>query len=828
MKNQKFQTDTFSLLIPSVYSDMQVVWESIRAAHELPDDDYLSYATTTLIPVEFFNAFEGEDIVSRYWKSCKQADQEMEQLLEKEILVAGHTSNIQLMKSSEDIFYYFAIIQISDQFCYIFKGDCKIDHRSFYEPLFDEIWQSLEYFGNPQEAIDKLPKFLLDFYYHTESANNLNASIEEEQSEDTPVIEEFSIPTDGKEYWIIDDIELQFLPECSASVDRTLYVNLEGIIPEFDEKKHGYIVDSYNGAVALNFSLSQIYNQGIPTGIVPFEKGRDESYNHYLWDRGFKYSLGFTGNVTLKEGWIGLNGYLEDKWEPKRFKISLAKKIAVQDLQWEKYDFTMLKELEKTSPKIVRQLKLKDPDPTELREELDSLVHLESLTIQFSNNSKEAETFTEIPTPIKYLKNLKSLHLWGISAVTKFPEWIGDLRELEFLMLSGSKAEGIHPYTLQYLSKLKYCYLENNKLESAPKSIPDHLEVLHLDGNQLTDIPDSYAQLKNLRKLYIRNNPLKSLPAGLENIPELDLELEKKMILLDYTYKGADNKGVISYDNELFFARNDSELNSNLQKAIQENGFQEYENGLSKIARHAVDFVTTIPDSYDELGNNRFGGLPDLPVNIDYPTVTIDEEEKGYQFIAQINCDSIAGLQDYLPRTGILYFFINDQEDFSPKVIYYEGEFDKLKSAKELNIDEDFIYDEAGIFHPFKTDSAKCASLPSFYNDEHYYENSAPELNELEEKYDETEALHEMLLPFDTKSSHGINSYVFKQHDSPEIEAVNTLKGKPEEWMVLLRVSSDNNPGFCFWDAGEIYFVIHKSDLAKKDFSNVYCGLETS
>ncbi|HEU0125081.1 MAG TPA: YwqG family protein, partial [Flavobacterium sp.] len=328
--------------------------------------------------------------------------------------------------------------------------------------------------------------------------------------------------------------------------------------------------------------------------------------------------------------------------------------------------------------------------------------------------------------------------------------------------------------------------------------------------------------------LHIRNNPLKSLPAGIENIPGLDLELEKKMILLDYTYKGADNKGTIAYNDELFYARNDSDLNSSLQKAIKKADFQEYENGLSKIARHAVNFVTTTPDSYNELGNTRFGGLPDLPLNLEYPTVTIDEEKKGYQFIAQINCTSIADLQDYLPRTGILYFFIKDQEDFTPKVIYYDGETDHLKSAKELNFDEEFIYDEGGIYKPFKTDSAKCVSFPSFYNDEHYYENIAPELKELEEQYDETEALNEALLPFNEKSSHGINSYVFKQHDSPEIEAVNTLKGKPEEWMVLLRVSSDNNPGFCFWDAGEIYFVIHKSDLAKKDFSNVYCGLETS
>jgi uncharacterized protein YwqG len=90
------------------------------------------------------------------------------------------------------------------------------------------------------------------------------------------------------------------------------------------------------------------------------------------------------------------------------------------------------------------------------------------------------------------------------------------------------------------------------------------------------------------------------------------------------------------------------------------------------------------------------------------------------------------------------------------------------------------------------------------------------------------EQLEAELEPEAVKPEHGINSYVFKQHGTPEIEAVDKMKGKPDEWMVLLRVGSDGNPGFCFWDAGEIYFVIHKSDLDKKDFSNVYCGLESS
>jgi hypothetical protein len=50
------------------------------------------------------------------------------------------------------------------------------------------------------------------------------------------------------------------------------------------------------------------------------------------------------------------------------------------------------------------------------------------------------------------------------------------------------------------------------------------------------------------------------------------------------------------------------------------------------------------------------------------------------------------------------------------------------------------------------------------------------------------------------------NSYVFKQPGMPEIEAVDKMKGKPDEWMVLLRrVGSDGNAGFCFWDARNIF-----------------------
>ncbi|MDM1046754.1 DUF1963 domain-containing protein [Sphingobacterium hotanense] len=52
---------------------------------------------------------------------------------------------------------------------------------------------------------------------------------------------------------------------------------------------------------------------------------------------------------------------------------------------------------------------------------------------------------------------------------------------------------------------------------------------------------------------------------------------------------------------------------------------------------------------------------------------------------------------------------------------------------------------------------------------------------------------------------------------SPELHASLTWKGNPQEWVILLLVKSR---GDLQWgDAGDLFFVIHKSDLAKIDFS---------
>ncbi len=71
-------------------------------------------------------------------------------------------------------------------------------------------------------------------------------------------------------------------------------------------------------------------------------------------------------------------------------------------------------------------------------------------------------------------------------------------------------------------------------------------------------------------------------------------------------------------------------------------------------------------DPYETLGMTRFGGMPDLPPDMDYPYFVRASGNKSYpyEFIGQIDCASIAHLQSYLPREGVLFFFFESQSSF--------------------------------------------------------------------------------------------------------------------------------------------------------------------
>ena len=60
---------------------------------------------------------------------------------------------------------------------------------------------------------------------------------------------------------------------------------------------------------------------------------------------------------------------------------------------------------------------------------------------------------------------------------------------------------------------------------------------------------------------------------------------------------------------------------------------------------------------------SKWWGDPDMPENMQYPVVQVNEEGETYEypltFICQINCEDIASFdpEGYLPHEGMLYFF---------------------------------------------------------------------------------------------------------------------------------------------------------------------------
>lgn len=824
---------TFQINIPAPFEHMQTMWECIRAEHgyEYGDDDH-AMITVALYENSYYNKFKGKDFEACFYNCCRERRGELEIIKDQSFNLAGGMSYVRMAKSSYGYFYYFAVLQINETYSYDFVGDCQADKYEFYVPFFEKAWKSLQFFDGQEEAMEEQNKGIAALY--GPPANTEQAAEEKSGGlSEIPQINAFQVPADGQESFMIDGLSFAYQEDSNCTINATgntgesLSIYLKAGISNYQQYDH--ILNDYDdGEVYFRFDVKEIYQKGVPTGKFSFEKDRNVHNQVSLWKGGFHYSLSLFGELSLKDGWLGFDGYFQDIMETKIYAVSLAKKIEVADLQWQHYRFSSLAEAS-TAPQLsVHHLQLNNLPLSKLPDEIFNYTQLESLNV-FYDKGFQGERLNEIPKSIDQLVQLKDLSFYWTDLVKEIPEEIGVLKKLRSLSIVGTQSKSIPVKALQ-LPDLEFCTLSDNQLEELPEQLPAGLKSLYLQKNQLKTLPSSILSLTQLKWVNITNNPFLSLPADLNKITHLELELEKKQSLLDYEYKGADGLGTIAFDNALFSALSNPELRSLLDQKITEAGLNDYKKGLEMLALWSVGLETVGPDEYYRRGNTRFGGLPDLPAGIEYPTfMTYHNEVMGYQFIAQLNCEELSPYQSYLPRNGVLYFFITDQEDFGAKVLYSGPDISTLQSAGDLEIDEDFIYDEQGIFEPFIVKTGMYVGLPAFYSDEHLYREDAENLQDLEEgDYDLIDKFRRSLEPQNVKPMHSINSYVFKQHSSPQIEAANKLKGKPEDYMVLLRVASDNHTGFSFWDAGEIYFVIHKSDLAKGDFSNIFCGLESS
>ena len=96
---------------------------------------------------------------------------------------------------------------------------------------------------------------------------------------------------------------------------------------------------------------------------------------------------------------------------------------------------------------------------------------------------------------------------------------------------------------------------------------------------------------------------------------------------------------------------------------------------------------------------SKWWGDPDMPENMQYPTMEVTEEGETFDypltFVCQINCEDIAPFdtEGRLPHEGMLYFFaaIDDYIGYESPVHNPDGEWPKgrlvIKYAKTINFE---------------------------------------------------------------------------------------------------------------------------------------------
>jgi uncharacterized protein YwqG len=145
---------------------------------------------------------------------------------------------------------------------------------------------------------------------------------------------------------------------------------------------------------------------------------------------------------------------------------------------------------------------------------------------------------------------------------------------------------------------------------------------------------------------------------------------------------------------------------------------------------------------------SKWWGDPDMPENMQYPTMEVNEDGETYDypltFICQINCEDIAPYdkEGKLPHEGMLYFFaaIDDYIGYESPVENPIGEWPKgrimVKYAKAINFetfqtcmlvgdeDEQLTEPELTITFSECEDSEECIKMLANVSDERYPEHT--------------------------------------------------------------------------------------------------------
>ncbi|MBA3708018.1 MAG: DUF1963 domain-containing protein [Planctomycetes bacterium] len=621
-----------------------------------------------------------------------------------------------------------------------------------------------------------------------------------------------------KEIFTVGDVTLTFSSDSEISFnDGKMDVALLSKPLRFDERKHADMFLEDEGMFQAGFQLQWI---AFPTPEVRrrFSHPNDFHMGH-LDECGFAYGLSFFGTVDIGDGIFSMEGLLrrEHLGESGGIPVSIRKKFKPGPVLTEHYRFQDLEEALSVDPRYVVNIFL-SCEGGPLPETVFSLVHLRELGLHGFSDTHLPDRFDAFP-------QLKRLTLQGLS-VTTLPPTISSLQQLELLEVSGTPLEHLAP-EIAHLIGLKWLTVHGELT-----SVPDELfflpnaETIDLQYNKLQSLPETVGTSKALTRICLKGNQFKQLPTTLNRIKDVEIEPRVKALYKDITYP---SKSTRSIEPHIYTGVTGDEALRRFDAEISKAGLASFRSEILLSARRSVRLTLTDEEDHIRLGNTRFGGTPDLPDSVPYPMTN----GKHWIFHAQIELAPIAPFQVYLPRSGLLQFFTEDEEYAKRAKVLYHPSPSQLRTYHHPDPTKFHDSNISAPYHGFKATSALTYSLPCLYRDDERVNDATRRLIEIQDDPQFSEAyraMGEMLYKEDDTGGeyHHINSYVFTQHESPEERAAEKCGGLSDEWMVLLSLGYGRKTGYCFWDAGTLTYSIHKRDLQIADFSNVFASIESS
>ncbi|MBE5316724.1 MAG: DUF1963 domain-containing protein [Xanthomonadales bacterium] len=744
-------------------------------------------------------------------------------------------------------FALFVNIPLDAEFVQEFSADCALADRDTYEPLFWAAIESYVYTGGAREAINaqeaahaEQMAAIDDLLSRLGALGNSEASTDEDA--EFTALAGFTVPHDGGEHARVAGMRLdQVVARCVVpESSRALSVRVSMRFPDPVSALESGVLSEYANAGRVEMAVSVLgvyHGSGMPRGRFAIRDGKGPAYNSSVRVTDLAYGCEFNGLLEFIDGWMSLRGAIYRSYDRQtRFDVDVCVPLDAAAIEWAEYEFTSIEEIASAPPEQVRHVQLTSLEEGDDLSLLERCTELRTLFLR--HRAWGTPQAVRVPESIFGMANLTELTIHSI-ALPRVPDALGRSTSLVRLALTRCDLTET-PDALWTLPSLRWLLLDGNRIERLPPQIAlPALTSINLSNNALRLLPDSLFALPNLESLDLDGNPWEALPeAANADRFAIALDIASKRRLLDFTYRGRDGATDVIWNEDSYHARSSAALAAVVDEVLAASPqATAHADALRFLAKRGVAIRLGDAEDYAQLGNHRVGGMPDLPPSMPYPRFDCDGASKPYEFLCQLDCADLARFQDYLPRSGFLYFFLSTLHDLygndarAPRVLWFDGPREALASGRALRIDASEYFEMSGdAYEARRAVAGPLVSAPHWYAvrsnphllrgpaatlaaDEHFLEAMA---------HDHFTAPLEARFPFDV----AVGGYGFTQHEDPEHQAALVRKGNPEDWVILLQVKSilDMQWG----DAGELFFVAHKRDLAAHDFSRVFCTMESS